>query len=50
MVRVYRSIGSFRFQSSFTTWLFQIVKNTFLDGTKRANIVEGRKSGDLSDP
>jgi RNA polymerase sigma-70 factor (ECF subfamily) len=34
MLKVYRSIASFRFQSSFTTWLFQIVKNTFLDAAK----------------
>ncbi len=34
ILKVYRSIGSFRFQSSFTTWLFQIVKNTFLDASK----------------
>jgi RNA polymerase sigma-70 factor (ECF subfamily) len=31
LVKVYRSIGSFRFQSSFTTWLFAVVRNTFLD-------------------
>ena len=34
LVKVYRSIGSFRFESSFTTWLFRIVKNTFLDAVK----------------
>ncbi len=34
LLKVYRSIGQFRFQSSFTTWLFQIVKNTFLDARK----------------
>jgi len=34
LLKVYRSIASFRFQSSFTTWLFQIVKNTFLDAAK----------------
>src|SRR6185295_11484832 len=31
LVKVYRSIGGFRFQSSFTTWLFAVVRNTFLD-------------------
>lgn len=31
LLKVYRSIGSFRFQSSFSTWLFSIVRNTFLD-------------------
>ena len=34
IIKVYRSIASFRFQSSFTTWLYQIVKNTFLDFSK----------------
>lgn len=34
ILKVYRSIASFRFQSSFTTWLYQIVKNTFLDYSK----------------
>jgi RNA polymerase sigma-70 factor (ECF subfamily) len=34
LIRVYRSIGSFRFQSSFTTWLFSIVRNVFLDHHK----------------
>lgn len=31
LVKVYRSIAGFRFQSSFTTWLFAVVRNTFLD-------------------
>src|SRR5215469_8732707 len=30
LVKVYRSLGSFRFQSAFTTWLYSIVKNTYL--------------------
>jgi RNA polymerase sigma-70 factor (ECF subfamily) len=34
LIKVYRSIGSFRFQSSFTTWLFSIVRNVFLDHHK----------------
>ena len=34
LVKVYRSIGSFRFQSSFTTWLFAVVRNAFLDARK----------------
>src|SRR6185436_2986512 len=34
LVKVYRSIGGFRFQSSFTTWLFAVVRNTFLDVRK----------------
>ena len=39
LVKVYRSLGSFRFQSSFTTWLFAVVRNTFLDLRKsRAHV------------
>jgi RNA polymerase sigma-70 factor (ECF subfamily) len=34
LIKVYRSIGSFRFQSSFSTWLFSVVRNTFLDAYK----------------
>ncbi len=34
LVKVYRSLGSFRFQSAFTTWLYSIVKNTYLDAIK----------------
>jgi RNA polymerase sigma-70 factor (ECF subfamily) len=31
LVKSYRSIGSFRFQSSFSTWLYAIVRNLFRD-------------------
>jgi RNA polymerase sigma-70 factor (ECF subfamily) len=34
LVKVYRSLGSFRFQSAFSTWLYAIVKNTYLDAVK----------------
>jgi RNA polymerase sigma-70 factor (ECF subfamily) len=34
LVKVYRSLGSFRFQSAFSTWLYSIVKNTYLDVIK----------------
>ena len=34
LVKVYRSLGSFRFQSAFSTWLYSIVKNTYLDLVK----------------
>ena len=34
LVKVYRSLGSFRFQSAFSTWLYSIVKNTYLDAVK----------------
>ncbi len=34
LIKVYRSIGSFRFQSSFSTWIFSITRNVFLDARK----------------
>jgi RNA polymerase sigma-70 factor (ECF subfamily) len=34
LVKVYRSLASFRFQSAFSTWLYSIVKNTYLDAVK----------------
>lgn len=46
LIKVYRSIGSFRFQSSFSTWLFRVVKNVFLDHAKsrrsKESLVEQR--------
>jgi RNA polymerase sigma-70 factor (ECF subfamily) len=34
LVKVYRSLHGFRFQSAFSTWLYSIVKNTYLDALK----------------
>jgi len=34
-VRLYSSIGSFRGDSSFVTWLYRVVTNIFLDSRKR---------------
>jgi RNA polymerase sigma-70 factor, ECF subfamily len=34
LVKVYRSLQSFRFQSAFSTWLYTLVRNTFLDVVK----------------
>ena len=34
LIKVYRSIATFRFQSAFSTWLYSIVKNVFLDAYK----------------
>lgn len=31
LVKAYRAIGSFRFQASFVTWLYAIVRNLFRD-------------------
>jgi RNA polymerase sigma-70 factor (ECF subfamily) len=34
LIKIYRSLGSFRYQSSLLTWMFRIVKNVFLDHHK----------------
>lgn len=34
LLKVYRSLQSFRFQSAFGTWLYTLVRNTFLDVVK----------------
>jgi RNA polymerase sigma-70 factor, ECF subfamily len=35
LIRVYNAIGSFRGDASFTTWLYRIITNVFLDERKR---------------
>ena len=35
-LRVFNAIGTFRGDASFSTWLFRITTNVFLDGRKRA--------------
>jgi RNA polymerase sigma-70 factor (ECF subfamily) len=45
LVKVYRSLGSFRAQSSFSTWLYSIVKNVYLDAMKsRAGREQSREA------
>jgi RNA polymerase sigma-70 factor (ECF subfamily) len=34
LLKVYRSLGGYRFQSSFSTWLYAIVRNVYLDETR----------------
>lgn len=34
LIKIYRSLGGFRFQSSLGTWIFRIVKSVFLDHYK----------------
>jgi len=37
MLKAYVSIGSYAFQSAFSTWLFRIARNTFIDGRRSAH-------------
>jgi RNA polymerase sigma-70 factor, ECF subfamily len=34
LVKVYKSLRSFRFQASFKTWLHTVVRHVFIDGTR----------------
>jgi RNA polymerase sigma-70 factor (ECF subfamily) len=34
LVKVYKNLRSFRFQSAFKTWLYSVVRNVFLDATR----------------
>jgi RNA polymerase sigma-70 factor (ECF subfamily) len=34
LLKVYRSIGGYRFRSSFSTWLYAIVRNVYLDDAR----------------
>lgn len=55
LIKVYRSLHSFRFQSSLLTWMFRIVKNVALDHyrsrqqreRRREQPIEGTSEGDL---
>ncbi len=35
LIKAYRKIGSYRFASSFSTWLLQIARNSYLDGVRQ---------------
>lgn len=34
LVKVYKSLRSFRFQAAFKTWLYSVVRNVFFDATR----------------
>ena len=38
MIRIYRSIGGFKAQSSFSTWVYRITMNTCLDELRRRKV------------
>lgn len=43
MLRIYRSLGGFRFQSSPKTWMFRIVRNIVLDYAKSRRSKERKR-------
>jgi RNA polymerase sigma-70 factor (ECF subfamily) len=49
LIKAYRGIGSFREDSSFSTWLFRIVKNTFLDDIKSRAGKEKQETGAIDE-
>jgi RNA polymerase sigma-70 factor, ECF subfamily len=47
-IRVYNAIGNFKGQSSFSTWLYRILTNCFLDIRKKAKPVSSLEVGSQS--
>lgn len=47
MLRIYRSLGGFRFQSSLRTWMFRIVRNIVLDHAKSRRSKERKREQPL---
>ena len=46
LIKVYKSLKLFRYQSAFSTWLFAVVRNSFLDSAKsRAGRQRGVEDG-----
>ena len=37
LIKVYRSLRSYRFESAFTTWLYRVTKNCFIDAQRAAD-------------
>ena len=49
MLRVYRSLNSFKGQSSFSTWLYRVTMNTCLDEIRRRKMRSSASLDDLLD-
>lgn len=48
LVKVYKSLRLFRFQSAFSSWLFAVVRNCFLDFAKSRGARERRSEDSLA--
>jgi RNA polymerase sigma-70 factor (ECF subfamily) len=46
LLRVYRNLKSFRYQSAFSTWLYSVVRSAFLDAAKAS----GARTRSLEEP
>jgi RNA polymerase sigma-70 factor (ECF subfamily) len=46
LLRVYRNLKSFRYQSAFSTWLYSVVRSAFLDAAKSS----GARTRSLEEP
>jgi RNA polymerase sigma-70 factor (ECF subfamily) len=49
LVRVYRNLRSFRWRSSFSTWVFAVVRSVFLDAAKGRDGTRRRHEEPLQD-
>lgn len=49
LIKAYRGLGSFREDASFSTWLFRIVKNAFLDEIKSRAAKEQKDTAPLDE-
>ncbi len=45
-IKVYKKLSSFGFNSTFSTWLYRIVKNTALDYLRKESRIRDRQVGD----
>jgi RNA polymerase sigma-70 factor (ECF subfamily) len=49
LLKVYRSLGSYRFESAFSTWLFAVTRNVFLDQRKSRQAHDRAREEPLGD-
>jgi RNA polymerase sigma-70 factor (ECF subfamily) len=49
LVKVYRSLRLFRYQSAFTTWMYAVVRNVFLDQARSRRAKAGQREVELQE-